>query len=284
MPDGGNRKFIGAHVSTAGGVENAPLNAAAIGADAFALFVKSQRQWSSPPLPEATVGAFAGNLEKSGIMARNVLPHAGYLINMASPDEAARAKSVESLVGELRKCRQLSLPGLNIHPGSYLKTGTPEEACARIARSIDEALAAVPGVCLIVENTAGQGSYLGSRFEELALMIAGVGDSSRVGVCIDTAHTYGAGFDIADPDGFERTFEDFDRIVGFARLRGMHLNDTAVACGSHADRHAHIGEGRLGWDTFARIMRDPRFDGIPLVLETPDPGRWAGEIERLKKL
>ena len=284
MSDRHPRKFVGAHVSAAGGVEQAPLNALAIGASAFALFVKPQRQWNAPPLSPAAIAAFAANLQKAGIKTDNVLPHASYLINMATPDEGARARAVESLVGELEKCRQLSLPGLNIHPGSYLKAGTPEEGCARIADSIDKALAAVPDVSVILENTAGQGSYLGSRFEELALVIEKAADKARVGVCLDTAHLYGAGFDIATPDGFARAFNEFDRVVGFSRLRGMHLNDTAVQCGSHTDRHACIGEGRLGWDTFRKIMDDPRFDGIPLVLETPDPERWADETRRLMEL
>lgn len=284
MPDRHPNKFVGAHVSAAGGVEQAPLNALAIGASAFALFVKPQRQWSAPPLSQATIAAFAANLAKAGITPANVLPHASYLINMATPDDAARARAIESLVGELEKCRQLSLPGLNIHPGSYLKEGTPEDGCARIADSIDRALAAVPDVAVILENTAGQGSYLGSRFEELALVIGKVANKSRVGVCLDTAHLYGAGFDISTPEGFARTFGEFDRIVGFSRLCGMHLNDTAVQCGSHTDRHACIGDGRLGWETFRMVMDDPRFDGIPLVLETPDPDRWADETRRLMEL
>ncbi|MBR0056746.1 MAG: deoxyribonuclease IV [Kiritimatiellae bacterium] len=277
-------KFIGAHVSTAGGVENAPLNAAAIGAGAFALFVKPQRQWAAPPLEMGTVARFASNLAKSGIAARMALPHASYLINLASPQEEARMRSVESLAGEMAICRQLSLTMINVHPGSFLKEGTREEACARIADSIDRVLALVDGVDVVLENTAGQGSYLGSRFEELALVIGKVADSGRVGVCIDTAHAYGAGLDIATPGGFERVFEDFDRVVGFDRLRAMHLNDTAADCGSHVDRHAGLGRGTLGWSTFRRIMEDQRFDGMPLVLETPDPEKWAEEIRRLKEL
>lgn len=284
MPNLHPEKFVGSHVSAAGGVEMAPLSAAGFSEDAFALFVKSQRQWKAPPLKASSVAAFTENLARAGIDARHVLPHAGYLINMASPDEAARRKSVESLIGEMERCRALSLPMLNIHPGSSLKTGTPEEACIRVAKSIDEAHAAVPDVEIVLENTAGQGSYLGSRFEELALIIEHVADGSRVGVCIDTAHTYGAGFDIATADGFQRAFDDFGRIVGFGRLRGMHLNDTAAACGSHVDRHAHIGEGNLGWETFKRIMDDERFNGIPLVLETPGEDRWAEETRRLREL
>ena len=284
MVDRHKGKFVGAHVSTAGGIYNAPLNAAAIGAGAFALFVKSQRMWTAPKIGDAAVKAFAANLAKSGIEPRYILPHAGYLVNLASPMDDAREKSIESLVSEMEKCRQLSLTMINVHPGSYVKIGTPEDACLRVADSIDKVLAAVPDVDIVLENTAGQGSYLGSRFEELALIIEHVADKSRVGVCIDTAHAYGAGFDIATPDGFRRAFADFDSIVGFGRLRGMHLNDTKVECGSHTDRHAQIGEGQLGWQTFKRIMDDSRFDGIPLVLETPDEAKWADEIRRLKEL
>ena len=277
-------KFVGAHVSTEGGVDQAPLNAQSIGAKAFALFVKPQRQWIAPPLRSGVAEAFKANCASAGIDLANVLPHASYLINMATPDEAARLRAVESLVGELRRCAELGLTGLNIHPGSSLKTGTPQEACARVSDSINRAFAEVPGVAVILENTAGQGSYLGSRFEELAWIMEGVTDDSRVGVCLDTAHLYGAGFDIADGAEYEKTLKCFSKTVGFDRLRALHLNDTKVACGSHVDRHACIGDGALGWETFARVMRDARFDAIPLVLETPDPDKWAEEIRRLYEL
>ncbi len=277
-------KYVGAHVSTEGGVDRAPLNAQAIGAKAFALFVKPQRQWIAPPLRAGVAEAFKANCASAGIDLANVLPHASYLINMATPDDAARERAVDSLVGELRRCAELGLAGLNIHPGSSLKTGTMQEACARVSDSINRALTAVPGVSVIIENTAGQGSYLGSRFEELAWIIDGVADKSRIGVCLDTAHLYGAGFDIADPGGYEKTFKEFSKAVGFAKLRALHLNDTKVAGGSHVDRHACIGDGVLGWETFARIMHDDRFETIPLVLETPDPDKWADEIRRLYEL
>ncbi len=277
-------KYLGAHVSTEGGVDQAPINAQAIGAKAFALFVKPQRQWVAPPLKAGVAEAFKANCASAGIDLAHVLPHASYLINMATPDEAARLRAVDSLVGELHRCAELGLVGLNIHPGSSLKTGTPQEACARVSDSINRALEAVPAVEVIVENTAGQGSYLGSRFEELAWIIDGVTDKSRVGVCLDTAHLFGAGFDIADPAGYEKTFKEFSKAVGFDKLRALHLNDTKVAGGSHVDRHACIGDGVLGWETFARIMHDERFDAIPLVLETPDPDKWAEEIRRLYEL
>ncbi len=277
-------KFIGAHVSTSGGVDQAPLNAVEIGANAFALFVKPQRQWISKPYTTETVELFKRNLEESGIKPENVLPHASYLINMATPDEPARAKSLESLIGELDKCRELGLKTLNIHPGSFLKTGTVEEGCLRVAATINLALSTTEGVTIVLENTAGQGSYLGSRFEELRLIIDNVNDKERVAVCLDTAHLYGAGFNIASADGLEKTLDEFGKIIGFDRLRGMHFNDTMVSLGSHVDRHAPIGDGNLGWDTFAGIMEDSRFDGIPLILETPEPESWADEIRRLRNI
>lgn len=277
-------KFLGAHVSVEGGVDKAPLNAMSIGAKAFALFVKPQRQWIAPPLKPGVVEAFQKNVAAAGIESRNILPHASYLINMANPDETARLKAVDSLVGELERCHELGLPGLNIHPGSFLKTGTREEASKRISDSINRALSKVAEVSVILENTAGQGSYMGSTFEELALMIEGVDDQNRVGVCLDTAHLFGAGFDISSDSGYKKMLKEFALIVGFDKLRALHLNDTKVSLGSHVDRHAPIGEGCLGWNTFARIMHEECFNDIPLVLETPDPDLWSEEIRRLSEL
>lgn len=277
-------KFVGAHVSTEGGVDKAPLFAKEIGANAFALFVKPQRQWIAPPLKPGMADSFRSNTASASIELRNILPHASYLINMANPDDTSRLKAVDSLVGELARCRELSLVGLNIHPGSFLKTGTREDAAKRISDSVNRALEKVPDVSVILENTAGQGSYTGSTFEELAWMIDGIDDKKRVGVCLDTAHLFGAGFDISTESGFNETFNLFAKIVGFDKLRALHLNDTKVSCGSHVDRHAPIGDGALGWKTFARIMRDERFDNMPLVLETPEPERWADEIRKLYEL
>ena len=274
-------KFLGAHVSTAGGLDQAPLNAMEIGAKAFALFVKPQRQWVAPPLSEEAIASFKKNLEKSGIAPSMVLPHASYLINMASPKEEARAKSVESLICELKRCRDLGLSLLNIHPGSIVGVGTREEGVGRIVESVDKALAEVPDVTLVLENTAGQGSYLGSAFWEIQGVIERAEQPDRIGVCLDTCHLYGAGFDLSADEGFEKMVAEFDEVIGFGKLRGMHLNDTNVKLASHTDRHAPIGEGVLGWETFARIMRDDRFNDIPMVLETPDPSKWAEEIRRM---
>lgn len=277
-------KYVGAHVSTEGGVDKAPLNAAAIGAKAFALFVKPQRQWVAPPLGEGVVEAFSANCRSAGIDARNILPHASYLVNLATPDEEARSKAIDSFAGEMARCASLGLPMLNVHPGSYLKTGTPKEGCERVADSINRACDKAPGVRVVVENTAGQGSYLGSTFEEIAWILEGVKDGVPVGVCLDTAHLYGAGFDIATDEGYAATMSRFAELVGFDQLKAMHLNDTKVATGSHVDRHASIGDGVLGVATFARVMHDKRLDGIPLILETPDPDKWAQEISALYAL
>ena len=273
--------FIGPHVSIGGGVANAPRNAKALGATGFGMFVKNQRQWTAAPYAQADVDAFRRQLKADGYTSAQVMPHAGYLINLANPDEAAHAKSMASLLDELRRCMALGLDKLNFHPGSHLRLLTPQEACGRVARSINAALAETEGVTLVIENTAGSGGNLGSVFEELKAMVEGVDDKRRVGVCLDTMHTFAAGFDIRTRDGFLTTIDHFDRTVGLRYLRGLHLNDSKVALNSHVDRHESLGAGLLGIDVFKCIMRDPRFENMPLVLETPNEELWAQEIEQL---
>ena len=273
--------YIGPHVSIGGGVANAPRNAKALGATGFGMFVKNQRQWTAAPYAQADVDAFRRQLKADGYTSAQVMPHAGYLINLANPDEAAHAKSMASLLDELRRCMALGLDKLNFHPGSHLRLLTPQEACGRVARSINAALAETEGVTLVIENTAGSGGNLGSVFEELKAMIEGVDDKRRVGVCLDTMHTFAAGFDIRTRDGFLTTIDHFDRTVGLRYLRGLHLNDSKVALNSHVDRHESLGAGLLGIDVFKCIMRDPRFENMPLVLETPNEELWAQEIEQL---
>ncbi|MDD5705059.1 MAG: deoxyribonuclease IV [Kiritimatiellae bacterium] len=277
-------KYVGPHVSTQGGVEQAPLNAAGIGAKAFGLFVKNQRQWQAPPTSPATCAAFAENMRANGYRAGVVLPHAGYLINLANPDPEAHARSTAALTDELRRCAALGLDRLNLHPGSHLKKITPAEAVKLVAQAINKALEEVSGVTVVLEGTAGQGGCLGANFEELAAMLALTRDRTRVGFCLDTAHLFGAGFDLRTPAAYARTMAQFDDIVGRQYLRGMHLNDTKVALGSRVDRHASLGDGQLGWETFALLMRDPRLDDLPLILETPDEDRWPEEIRRLYEL
>ncbi|MBR4804058.1 MAG: deoxyribonuclease IV [Bacteroidales bacterium] len=275
-------KYLGPHVSASGGVENAPLNAMQVGATAFALFTKNQRQWFSAPLSEKSVVAFKENLEKSGISADYVLPHDSYLINLGSPDAEGLEKSRKSFLEEMQRCEQLGLKMLNFHPGSHLKQITLEECLNRIAESINLALDKTTGVSAIIENTAGQGSNVGFSFQHLAYIIDKVEDKSRVGICIDTCHTYSAGYDLKTETGYQQAWSEFDSEVGFKYLRAIHLNDTKKELGSRVDRHESIGKGLLGIEFFERFMKDPRFDNMPLILETPDETLWAEEISMLQ--
>lgn len=277
-------KYVGAHVSAAGVVGNAPLNAAAIGARAFALFTRNQRQWAAKPLTEEEIATFRNNCREKGFSPGQILAHDGYLINLGHPEAEALAKSRAAFLAEMRRCEALGITLLNFHPGSHLRLSSEEECLARIAESIRIALAETEGVIAVIENTAGQGSNLGFRFEQIAWIIERVDDRNRVGVCLDTAHAFAAGYDLRTPEVFDRTLAAFDRIVGFRYLRGVHLNDSKAEFGSHVDRHATIGKGNLGLEPFRLIMNDARFDGIPLILETPESERWAEEIRLLYAL
>ena len=276
-------KFFGAHVSASGGVENAPRNATEIGATAFALFTKNQRQWRSAPLTASSIEAFGRELSAAGIDPRHVLPHDSYLINLGHPEEEGLERSREAFIDEMQRCEQLGLDRLNFHPGSHLKKISTEECLDRVAESINIALRATRGVTAVIENTAGQGPNGGFAFWPLKRLIAGVEDKSRVGVCLDTCHSFAAGYDLSSELACERTFEEFDREVGFEYLRGVHLNDALRPLGSRIDRHTPLGEGQIGWDCFRFIARDSRFDDLPLILETPDESRWAEEIAILNK-
>lgn len=276
-------KFFGAHVSASGGVENAPRNASEIGATAFALFTKNQRQWRSAPLSATSIESFARELATAGISPKHVLPHDSYLINLGHPEQEGLERSREAFIDEMQRCEQLGLDRLNFHPGSHLKKISTEECLDRVAESINIALRATKGVTAVIENTAGQGSNVGFAFWQLKRIIDGVEDRSRVGVCLDTCHSFAAGYDLSSELACERTFEEFDREVGFEYLRGMHLNDALRPLGSRIDRHTPLGEGQIGWDCFRFIARDSRFDDLPLILETPDESRWAEEIAILNK-
>lgn len=275
-------KYIGAHVSASGGVDAAPRNAAQIGATAFALFTKNQRQWAAPPLSEAQIAAFKEACRKYGYKAEQILPHDSYLINLGHPEKEGLEKSRASFIHEMQRCEQLGLDRLNFHPGSHLKKISEEESLALVAESINIALDKTQGVTAVIENTAGQGSNLGYAFWHLAYIIERVEDKSRVGVCLDTCHSFAAGYDLSTTEGCEKVFAEFEREVGFKYLRGMHLNDALKAVGSRVDRHSPLGEGFLGITPFKYIMQDARFDNIPLILETPDEERWGEEIALLK--
>ncbi len=276
-------KFIGAHVSAAGGVENAPVNAHSIGATAFALFTKNQRQWEAPPLTQKSIDTFKANCEKYGYTPSQILPHDSYLINLGNPDRDALEKSRNAFLDEMVRCQQLGLDRLNFHPGSHLNKISEEESLLLIADSINMALERTQGVTAVIENTSGQGSNLGYTFDQIRYIIDHVNDQSRVGVCIDTCHAFTAGYDISTPEAFAKTFSLFDRVIGFKFLKGIHLNDTKKGLGSRVDRHENIGDGLLGIEPFRLIMTDPRFNGIPIILETPDESRWAEEIKMLMK-
>ena len=293
------KKYVGAHVSTAGGVQNAPLNAMKIGARAFALFSKNQRQWRAKALSQESIEAFGENLKKSRIEARHVLPHDSYLINLGHPEEEKLEKSREAFIDELERVEALGLDKLNFHPGSHLvklskresdyerKVEEVERRCLdTIAESMNLAIEATPdsSVKLVIENTAGQGSNLGYRFEHLAYLIERVEEKRRVGVCLDTCHIFSSGYDIRTRESYEETMRLFAEIVGFEYLSAMHINDSKAKLGSRVDRHHSLGMGEIGWDAFCFIMNDERMDDIPLILETIDESIWDREIEALYAL
>ena len=277
-------KYVGAHVSASGGVENAPLNANSIGAKAFALFTKNQRQWFSNPLSKASIKAFRENCEKYDYKPFQILPHDSYLINLGHPGKEPLEKSRASFLDEMQRCEQLGLDRLNFHPGSHLKTISEEECLRRIAESINIVLDKTKGVTAVIENTAGQGTNMGHKFEQIRFMIDNVNDKSRVGVCIDTCHAYTSGYNIKSPEGYAETFNMFDKIIGFKYLRGMHINDSKKELATRVDRHDNIGKGYLGEDVFRMLMNDGRLDNMPLILETPDESLWEAEIKNLYSL
>lgn len=275
-------KFIGAHVSASGGVEAAPVNAHEIGANAFALFTKNQRQWVAKPLTEESIKLFKENCGKYVLDSRYILPHDSYLINLGHPEAEGLEKSRAAFLDEMQRCEQLGLKLLNFHPGSHLNKISVEACLDKVAESINITLNKTKGVTAVIENTAGQGSNVGNEFWQLKYIIDRVEDKTRVGVCLDTCHTYSAGYDIVTD--YDNVFKEFDATVGFNYLCGIHLNDTKKALGSHVDRHDSIGKGLLGMDFFKRFMKDERFDNMPIILETPDESLWIEEIQLLRSL
>ena len=277
-------KYLGAHVSSSGGLYNAPLNAKAIGANAFAMFTKNQKQWSAKPLTAEEIAQFKAAVASNGFSPDYILPHDSYLINLGNADPEKRGRSLASFTEELSRARALGLKYVNFHPGSHLKEITEEECLELIAGSVNKALAEVAtgDTMAVIEATAGQGTNVGYRFEHIARIIAGIEEKSRVGVCIDTCHIFAAGYDISTAAGFEQVMADFDRIIGIKYLRAMHLNDAKKECGSRVDRHECLGKGCIGQEGFKYIMQSPYFENMPLVLETPEPDLWSAEIKLLR--
>lgn len=275
-------KYIGAHVSASGGVQNAPGNAEAIGANAMAIFTKSQRQWKAKPLEEKNITQFKANLAECGIKPEHVLVHDSYLINIGNPEPEKREKSLNALVDEALRVEQLGLTLLNIHPGSHLKQISEEECLDHIAAGVNFVLSKTESAVIVLETTAGQGSNMGHRFEHLAYIIDRVEQKERVGVCIDSCHIFAAGYDLRTKEAYDKTMADFDRVIGFNYLKGMHLNDSKQPFESRKDRHHSLGEGLIGLDAFKFIMEDPRLDDMPLILETIDDTIWKDEVELLR--
>ncbi len=275
-------KKIGAHISISGGVQNAPKNAASIGATAFAMFLKNQRQWVAKPFDEETVNIFKSEMQKYSYTADDVLAHDSYLINLGSPSKDARDKSLNAFIDEAYRLEELGLKLLNFHPGSHLNEITEDDCLKYIADAMNETINKTKNAVLVIENTAGQGSNLGYKFEHLARLIELTDNKNRVGVCIDTCHTFSAGYNLVGEESFKATFDNFDKIVGFKYLRGMHINDSKAPFASKKDRHESLGLGSIGIAAFEIIMKDERFDNIPLILETPNEEIWSEEIAKLK--
>lgn len=277
-------KFVGAHVSIAGGVSKAPLNAHEIGARSFALFTGSSSRWVSKPITDEDAEEFRNNCKEYGYQPEHILPHDNFLINLGSPDPKKLALSRKSFLDEMKRCEKLGLTMLNFHPGSHVNEISEEDCLKLIAESLNQILAKTSGVKAVIETTAGQGSNLGHRFEEIAKIMEHVDDKSRLGVCLDTCHSYSAGYDLASAPGYDRTWKEFDDIIGRDYLCGIHLNDDKRELGSRIDRHASLRQGTLGEEFFERFMNDPRFNDIPIILETPEPELWPEEIEWLYSL
>lgn len=271
-------KFIGPHVSISESVSLSPERAASAGSTGFAIFTKNQRVWKAPALRDEDAEGFRKKLSANGFVPEAVLPHAGYLINPATPDEALWEKSLALFMEEAERTVKLGLRKINIHPGAY-KEGSRDDGIARAARMMDRVLEANEDIMIAIENTAGAGTILGSSFEELEALLEESSHPERIGFTLDTAHLCGAGYDVAsDPQAI---LDRFAGIFGEGRLFGMHLNDSMVPPGSRKDRHASLGEGFIGKEAFLEIVRHKATDDIPLILETPDESKWPQEVSFL---
>jgi deoxyribonuclease-4 len=274
---------LGAHVSVAGGLHLGPVEGKSIGAQVIQVFTRNQRQWAAKPVSDEEAAQFRASVKEHGIEC--VMSHASYLLNLGAPTNEARRRSAATFREELARCAKLGVQLLNFHPGAHLGAGD-ESALRLIADCVREAIETTPdsqSVTLVIENTAGQGSCVGHRFEHLADLLERIGHPDRLGVCLDTQHSFAAGYDVKSEEGFERVIAEFDRVVGLARLKAFHLNDSKVALGGRVDRHQCLGEGEIGFELFARLMNDRRFAALPGFLETPGgPPIWKKEIRRMR--
>ncbi|MDE7427605.1 MAG: deoxyribonuclease IV [Muribaculaceae bacterium] len=277
-------KYLGVHVESFPDVAVAPSEAAGYDAYSFSLNLVNPKDWRSNPITEDVAQLFKEQCKMYDFTSAHILPHASFIPNLASPDSRKLAFARTLMVDEFRKAALLGLTMVNFHPGAHLNQLEEEAALERISHSINYILSKTEGVCAVIENTAGQGSNLGYTLTQIGNIIAGIEDKSRVGVCIDTCHAFAAGYNLTDSLAYHEMWDEFDNCIGAGYLKGIHLNDSVRALGSRIDRHASIGKGCIGMEFFQRFMNDERFNGIPIILETPDPNNWKQEIETLYSL
>ena len=271
---------LGAHMSIAGGVSQALVRGHSIGCEAIQIFTKNQRRWAEPEIPPEEIVAFKRLQAETGI--HPIVSHGSYLLNLGSPDDELWQRSVDSLIRELERCEALGVPYMNVHPGSHVGSGE-EAGLRRIAQGLDAVHSATPGyrVMTLLETTAGQGSNLGYTFGQLARIIEMVAHPKRMGVCLDTCHTFAAGYELRTREGYEATFDELEELIGLERLRVFHLNGSQGGLGSRVDRHTHINEGKLGLEAFRMLLNDPRFGDHPMLLETPKGKEMEEDVMNL---
>jgi len=260
--------IIGGHMSIGGGFAEAPERARNIGLDAMQVFTKNQRQWIAKPLNMEDVNFYLENMKRFDI--KITVAHASYLVNLAAPEQDKFEKSIESMVHELQRCESLKIPYLIFHPGAHMGEGE-KNGLKRIVDGINKIIEKSEGIKakITIETTAGQGTNLGYRFEQIGFILDNVSDKSKVRVCMDTCHIFAAGYELRSKDGYEKTMDEFSRNIGFENLVAVHLNDSEKALGSRVDRHAQIGRGYIGREGFKNLLKDKRFSNMPLILETP---------------
>jgi len=277
-------KYIGAHMSISGGLDQVVIQSQKLNATAFAFFLSNPLRWKLAKLHDSEIESFMFLCKKFNYTSDQILPHSGYLINLGHPVDLCLEKSRLTFINEIINCKKLGLSCLNFHPGSHLRRISEQSCLDRIACSINLALKSTTGVKLVIENTAGQGSNLGYCFEHLSDIICKVKDKTRIGVCLDTCHLHASGYDLETELGCKKTFEDFDNIVGLHYLSGIHMNDSKTVRNSRVDRHHNLGKGCIGKLAFRWIIQNINFKLFPIILETQDKNLWKKEIDWINSL
>ncbi|CAL4319763.1 Endonuclease 4 [Buchnera aphidicola (Protaphis terricola)] len=277
-------RYIGAHVSASGGLENSVIRAFQLKSTAFSLFIKNQLQWNVAPLSQININNFRKACIKYNFLFDKILPHGSYLINLGHPDDDLLKKSRTAFIDEINRCNQLGLSFLNFHPGSHLKKISENSCLLRISKSINLALEKTKNIILLIENTAGQGTNVGYSFEHLFKILSNIDNKSRIGICLDTCHLFAAGYDLRTEKDCQNTFDQFLNLIELKYLKGFHLNDSKKMLNSRIDRHESLGLGYIGKYVFKWILRNNNFINIPMILETSNPNIWDKEIAWLKSL